>query len=233
MMKILQKIMVTRFLKGDFISCFLVVLVFSTTIMSQPYAKLIIDSDVNCDVTTIKYNPFPSFQKLLKIGRNQFSASESIVIKGNNTSIVPCSTNYVIIKPDESYVSSITNPDDQNIGTNYGVRSSFVYVSPNPSYTVDKSKPVGMIPGSHSVAANGAALYSMPIDVPPGIKGVQPNLSIVYNSNGVDGLLGWGTELAGLSTNSRVGSNIYFDGKMSYDKIKLAMAWGRKNGVKQ
>jgi ATP-dependent DNA helicase RecQ len=23
----------------------------------------------------------------------------------------------------------------------------------------------------------------------------------------------------------------YFDGKLSYDKIKLAMAWGRKNGV--
>ncbi len=51
----------------------------------------------------------------------------------------------------------------------------------------------------------GAATYQYPLQVPPGTHGVQPNLSLVYNSGAADtlldqqaGLVGHGFELAGL-----------------------------------
>lgn len=51
----------------------------------------------------------------------------------------------------------------------------------------------------------GAATYQYPLEVPPGTHGLQPNLSLVYNSGAADtlldhqaGLVGHGFELAGL-----------------------------------
>lgn len=44
----------------------------------------------------------------------------------------------------------------------------------------------------------GNATYSYPIQVPPGTKGMQPNLSIVYSSGGSNGIPGLGWEIAGL-----------------------------------
>ena len=57
---------------------------------------------------------------------------------------------------------------------------------------------VGSIPGQLSVE-QGAAVYTIPIEVPPGVAGMQPDLAITYNSNAGNGLLGVGFSLSGLS----------------------------------
>ena len=71
---------------------------------------------------------------------------------------------------------------------------------------------VGAIGGTVDVGSMGAAIYSIPIDLPAGINGMQPNLSITYNSQAGNGLLGWGWDLTGLSSIERTGRTRYHDG---------------------
>lgn len=65
------------------------------------------------------------------------------------------------------------------------------------------SKQVGSIQGGFSVNPIGAAHYSIPFQMPPGINGLVPNLGISYNSNAGNGLLGWGWDLSGIMSISR------------------------------
>jgi RHS repeat-associated protein len=57
----------------------------------------------------------------------------------------------------------------------------------------------GKLKGELSVGPSGAAIYTLPIAIPPGIAGMAPNLSLVYNSQGGNGIAGHGWDLAGLS----------------------------------
>jgi len=67
----------------------------------------------------------------------------------------------------------------------------YLTAQPNPDRELNKSLPVGSIPGTFDVTPTGAATYTIPIDVPPGTSGMQPSVSITYNSQPVMVLLSW------------------------------------------
>ncbi len=79
--------------------------------------------------------------------------------------------------------------------------------------TSDAGVAVGRIAGSSSVSGNGAAIYSIPIDVPAGRNGLRPSVALVYNSRSGHGLAGMGWSLSGLSSISRCRRTIAVDGE--------------------
>ncbi len=80
------------------------------------------------------------------------------------------------------------------------------------SQTIDKTKPVGSIDGSANSTGSGGATYTIPIEVPPGSNGMQPNLSLTYNSQAGDGIAGYGWNINGYSAISMAGKNVFHNG---------------------
>lgn len=73
----------------------------------------------------------------------------------------------------------------------------------------------GVLRGDYSVNADGSFSYNVPIQVPPGINGMQPNIALTYNSNRRNGVVGWGWALGGQSMVSRCRATMLKDGHPS------------------
>lgn len=87
------------------------------------------------------------------------------------------------------------------------------YALPDGTITNDSSQGavVGSIPGEFAVSPTGAATYTIPIEVPAGINGMQPKIELVYNSQVANGIAGWGWNIGGLSMISRIPRSHFFD----------------------
>ncbi len=78
--------------------------------------------------------------------------------------------------------------------------------------TVVDPPQAGTMAGSFSVSAQGQARYTLPLVAPPGRLGMEPRLSVVYDSSSGDGPLGVGFSLQGLSAIARCPKTIARDG---------------------
>ena len=67
-------------------------------------------------------------------------------------------------------------------------------------------------PGQLQVSESGAATYTVPIEVFPGVGGMEPKLSLSYSSQAGNGLLGIGWSLSGLGGVTRCAKTIAHDG---------------------
>ncbi len=103
-----------------------------------------------------------------------------------------------------------------NSGTEVNVEGTEVAITPDTSQygATPPSQPVGPPPqlgsqyfgtlqGKVGVSPSGAATYTVPLMVPPGVAGMAPNLSLSYNSQAGDGIAGQGWSLGGLSIINR------------------------------
>ncbi|PWN68067.1 polymorphic toxin type 23 domain-containing protein [Chryseobacterium oncorhynchi] len=71
---------------------------------------------------------------------------------------------------------------------------------------------VGQTSGELSVSPNGGANYTIPIANLPGIKNVAPGISLAYSSQAGNGVAGWGWNIGGISSITRVASTKFHDG---------------------
>ncbi|MGV8095652.1 MAG: FG-GAP-like repeat-containing protein [Mangrovibacterium sp.] len=84
--------------------------------------------------------------------------------------------------------SPAINPDSYSINTSLAL----------------KSNPI-------NISVSGTPVCKIPIEVPKGINGLQPNLSLNYTGNFIPGIFGTGWNIEGLSMIGRVNQNIYHD----------------------
>ncbi len=83
----------------------------------------------------------------------------------------------------------------------------------NSSKSITSSE-AGTTVADFSVSLSGGAAYNIPFATPPGIKDINPNIGLSYNSQSSNGLAGWGWNISGLSTITRIGSSIFHDGQV-------------------
>ena len=69
----------------------------------------------------------------------------------------------------------------------------------------------GTLPGELGISNAGAATYGIPIVVPPGSAGLQPSISLDYNSQGGNSIVGLGWSISGMSRIQRCGQTIAQD----------------------
>jgi len=81
-----------------------------------------------------------------------------------------------------------------------------------PDTGSSETEPVILAGGTFDVSPTGSAQYVVPIEMPQGAGGLQPVLSISYNSQAMNGVAGWGFNISGLSTITRSPKNSYYDG---------------------
>jgi hypothetical protein len=96
------------------------------------------------------------------------------------------------------------------------VNNFFIFLLFATSFTLQAAIPnsalVGQTSGSFSVSPSGTASYSIPIQLPPNVGAVQPNLTLSYDNSAGNGLLGVGWNLSGLSSISRCPTTLERDG---------------------
>ncbi|NML69419.1 type IV secretion protein Rhs [Chryseobacterium sp. RP-3-3] len=73
--------------------------------------------------------------------------------------------------------------------------------------------------GNIDVNGAGQLQFTLPIDLPQGVKNVSPNMSLIYLSNSGNGIAGFGWALSGVTTISRSGKNIEKDGELTSVKL--------------
>ncbi len=139
-------------------------------------------------------------QDTLKSGRDSLPKTDSIrIISGAKVQI----TRDTIVLSEDPSGSSVTPAKGSN--TKAGTVSRV---------TASGASDLGRTAGGLDVSPTGAATYMVPISVPPGINGVVPQIALSYNSQGGNGLAGYGWNVSGISSITRIAATMFHDGRV-------------------
>jgi len=111
----------------------------------------------------------------------------------------------------------------QNNKTSASIHISDAHTSETIDTSVDESlvtnQAVGATAGIFKVSPQGAATYSVALNLPAGVADVTPSVSLHYSSHSAGHLLGLGWRLQAGSAITRCGKNQYFNGEQSTVQI--------------
>ncbi|RVU89884.1 hypothetical protein EH230_14075 [Flavobacterium columnare] len=148
------------------------------------------------------------------------SYSQTILNKTEGSKRTVEDPNIVILAPGFYANSNVVDPFVAKIGTAtsggavYSGTTSSEAGAGNPSGMTFDSTNFHDTKGTIDVDAGGQLTYTLPIALPPGVKSVAPQMNLVYNSGSGNGIAGYGWNLTGISSISRVGRNIEKDGEV-------------------
>lgn len=167
--------------------------------MKISYKRCII-SGLFCILTGIIFSQEISYE----LNTNESGATKSYIAR-----------DFVSLKPGFGFKASGSNTLSISIDPGLlFIPSDNLYATPDGVISPNGGA-VGAIPGSFSVSSTGGATYSIPIECPSGLNGLQPNISLVYNSQTGNSIMGWGWNVSGISSITRTGSTLYHDNKIS------------------
>ena len=135
-----------------------------------------------------------------------FFLSFSFLISAQENGGIPVKGLIPIKRTDNTEKASLSATFESNVASNNRILPAAVIT---PTGT---SSETGITEGELSVSLSGAANYSIPILVPPGINGVVPEVSLTYSSQGGEGLAGYGWNIGGISKINRIGATKFHDG---------------------
>ncbi|WP_447635658.1 RHS repeat-associated core domain-containing protein [Flavobacterium microcysteis] len=110
-------------------------------------------------------------------------------------------------------VTPIVREQSQPIN-NDSYKSLSTMARPSVGSPTGTSPEVGLTEGQLSVSLSGGANYDLPIMVPPGINGVVPQVSLSFNSHGGNGLAGYGWNISGISSITKIPSTKFHDNEI-------------------
>lgn len=145
--------------------------------------------------------------------------SQTILYQAENTSRTVQDPQAVVLAQGFHASSTVANPFVAKIGPNTenpgGGPADSNAGSNNPSGTsVLGDQKFHDTKGNIEVNGAGQLQFTLPIALPPGVKSVSPNVSLIYMSNSGNGLAGFGWSLSGITNIARIGKNIEKDGEL-------------------
>ena len=120
-------------------------------------------------------------------------------------------TQSITLSSGYTYDAQGQNSFNARVVPSNGQAYNFTESTTNSVLSLNTTYSLGSIAGSWSIGPGGGATYSIPIETAPGVAGMVPNITINYNSQSGEGLMGLGWNVSGLSGITRVGSDLYHE----------------------
>ena len=108
-------------------------------------------------------------------------------------------------------ITDPTTPANPNFDTNGVPDPEYKKYPLPPDVSSVMDYPVAGLPVNAGVTPLGAATFTVPIEIPPGVGLAVPELSVSYSSLSGNGLLGLGCTLQGMSVITRSAKDVFHD----------------------